>query len=140
MGRDRQEGTVTRLRVRHAVGTLACLAAFGGACGFETGPTLDVQIEQPTLRSTVGNNTLCCCNVVGNVANQSSIPVHVHVVFDAFEAGEPKAVARAVDWVEGLQPGERRAFTAVGFLRPCGEIDRFELVEPLNVRAVWLPE
>ncbi len=130
-----------RVRVRHAVRTLTCLMALGAvACGFETGPSLDVQVLQPELVPTAGAASLCCCRVTGQVANRSSVPVHVHVAFDSYAAGDPKPSGQAVDFVENLQPAESRAFTAVGFVQPCASISEFKLVQPLNVRAVWQPK
>jgi hypothetical protein len=117
----------------------ACLA-LPTACGFDQGPNIDVLIERPELRPTAASPTVCCCRVVGTVSNRSTVPVHVEVAFDAYAKGEPKPVARALDFVEGLQPNESRNFSAVGFVQSCSSISEFKAVQPLNVRAVWLPK
>lgn len=119
---------------------VAAFLALSTSCGFDTGPSLDVEVQRPTLRPTAGSASVCCCRVVGSVANRSTIPVHVHVAFDSFAAGEPTPSGQAVDFVENLQAGETRSFDAAGFVQPCSAISRFELVQPLNVRAVWLPK
>jgi len=99
-----------------------------------------VQVERPVLQATAGSPAACCCRVVGTVSNRSTIAVHVDVAFDAYEAGDPKPVGRALDFVENLQPGESRDFTAAGFVQSCNSISKVEQVQPLNVRAVWLPK
>ena len=129
-----------RESVLHKVRVVVTVAALGIACGFETGPTLDVQVENATLRPTTGNSQLCCCHVVGTVVNRSTVPVHVTAEFEGFEAGNTaKPVARALDFLPDMQPSERRSFTAVGFVLPCGTINEFRLVQPLNVRGVFTP-
>ena len=125
--------------VRRAVRVVACASTLVAACGFQTGPTLDVRVEQPALLSTVSNNTLCCCHVVGNVVNQSAVVVHATVEFDAFHTGEVKAFTRAIDFLPNLQPGERRKFTAFGIEEPCARVSSFQLVQPINVRGVFTP-
>jgi hypothetical protein len=118
---------------------LTCLA-LPAACGFDEGPSLDVAVQNPTLQPTAGSPTVCCCRVTGSLANRSTVPVHVDVAFNSYVAGDPKPNGRALDFVENMQPGETRNFTAVGFVQSCSSISKWEQVQPLNVRAVWLPK
>jgi len=130
---------VRRVTLRHALFVVTCLA-LPTACGFDTGPSLDVQVQNSTLQPTAGSPAVCCCRVIGKVSNRSTIPVHVEVAFDAYQGSDPKPSGRAIDFVENLQAGETRDFNAAGFVQACGSISKFQQVQPLNVRAVWLPK
>jgi hypothetical protein len=115
--------------------------AFSSACeGFTPGPSLEVEVprESLSLQPTTANSQLCCCRVVGSITNRSSVPVHVTLKFEAYQAGEEEAVAAAVDFLENMQPGEQRSIDASGFLIACSSIDRFELVD-IDLRGVWVP-
>ena len=106
-----------------------------GCSGFDTGPSLVVDVSQMSLEPTLGNSTLCCCRVVGNVINHSTIAVHVTLKFEAFEKGKQEPIATAVDFLDAVEPNESRSFSAAGFARSCGSIDKFLLADK-DMRAV----
>lgn len=121
------------------IGVSLAATIFAVACGFSEGPTLDLQVESQRLLATTGNNSFCCCHVVGTVVNRSTIVVHATIGFEGFVAGEEKAVASARDFLVNLQPNERRSYTATGFIRSCGSLSSFRLIQPVSVQGVFTP-
>jgi hypothetical protein len=116
------------------------LLAVGTGCGFDEGPSLQVEVRDTVLSATTGDSSLCCCWVSGTAENLSTVPIHATLKFKAYRSsgsGEEE-IASAVDFLKDLQPGENRPFDASGLLVPCSNIDRFELVE-LDIRGVWFP-
>jgi len=107
------------------------------AC-FETGPTLDVVVLQHALQATTGDDSRCCCHVVGTALNQSDVVVHVTLRFEAYKVDENDPIAIAFEFLKDMQPGEQRSFEATGFVIPCFSIDRYELVD-IDMRGLWSP-
>ncbi len=96
------------------------------ACTQAAGPSLSVAIEGQSLQPTDATQPgLCCCRVVGNVRNTSSIPVNVETRF--FATGPKSATLVAVDWVTNVAPNAAAPFNAPGFTVPCSQVS--------NVRA-----
>ena len=95
--------------------------AFGG-CQHELGPSLSFVVEDQHLAPTSEvSSTLCCCRVQGHVRNTSSIVVNINLNFPATDA-QNESLGLALDFVEGVQPGEVRTFDAAGIFAPCGEV------------------
>lgn len=124
--------------------TLLCvlISVFLTTCGFDEGPSLQVDVRDTVLVPTAGDAALCCCRVVGIIENLSTVPVHVTLQFKAYGTGENETseeeVGTAVVFLERLEPAEQRQVDAPGLLLPCSNIERFELVD-VDIRGVWFP-
>lgn len=119
-----------------ALSSLALLV-FTPAC-FETGPTLDVVVLQHALQATTGDDSRCCCHVIGTAVNQSDVVVHATLKFEAYEVDEDDPIATAFEFLKDMQPGEQRSFEATGFVLPCFAMDSYELVD-IDMRGLWSP-
>ena len=119
---------------------LALVGMFGSCRDFDPGPPLRVEVpeESIALQSTTGNDTLCCCRVVGQAINLSSVPVNTTLKFEAYRADQEEPFGVAVDFMANLKPNEDRAISASGLLVECSTIDRVELVD-VDLRAVVFP-
>ena len=116
------------------------LAVASASCGFDEGPSLQVDVRETALVPTAGDTALCCCRVVGVIENLSTVPVHVTLQFKAFSTGEngEEEIGTAVAFLEGIEPAEQRQVDAPGLLMPCSNIERFELAD-VDIRGVWFP-
>lgn len=77
----------------------------------------------------------CCCQVTGLARNVSAEAVHAKLKFEAFQEGEDDKIGTALEFLEDMSIGETRRLKARGFILPCNEIDRVELVE-VDLRAI----
>jgi hypothetical protein len=124
------------------LGLLALLLA--AACASPTGPPLTVEVRTPTgdlippatpvLQSTTGDPAICCCRVVGTVANLSTVAVHITLQFEAFAGTDPEPTGTAIDFLEAVPAMTDGPYNAVGFVQPCSDIDRVELSD-VDLRA-----
>lgn len=115
------------------------------ACAFPTSPALTVRVLTPdgqvippataAEQSTTDRTDVCCCRVIGRVINDSSIPVHVQLKFDAFRSGDGKAIGQALVFLPTMQSNEDRSFEAPGLVMPCDAIDSIELVD-VDLRGI----
>jgi len=76
----------------------------------------------------------CCCRVTGLARNVSGEGVHAKIKFEAFQQGDDDRIGTALEFLEFMAIGETRQIDARGFILPCDEIDRVELVE-VDLRA-----
>ena len=129
------------------VGSLA-LAAVVIACSFPASPAVTVRVltpdgqlipaAAPVTQSTTGRTDLCCCRVIGRVINDSSIPVHVQLKFEAFRDGDGRPIGQALLFLSTMQIGEDRSFEAPGLIMPCDAIDSMALVD-VDLRGLGGP-
>ena len=122
------------------MGGLACLwvLAFAGCQKLPTGPSLQgVDLTGIQLQPTTTDNTLCCCHVKAVCNNRNSVPVHLTIVFAAFDGIEPEPLQRIVHFVKDLQPNTPTAIEAPGFLLPCSVIK--EIKTEVTVRGIDFP-
>lgn len=127
-----------RLRRALLLATLGVMLGTISCSGFETGPSLPVDVQIQSLRPTTGDAARCCCHVTGTVQNQGSVPVHVTIKFGAFRAAEAESFARILYFIRDMQPNESQAFEASGFVYPCADIDRVE-IDDVDVTGIVFP-
>lgn len=137
---------------RGIVGAIFVVVALLGtgilaACGVPpTAANLELQVmnfdevlippAEPEIAPTNNRNDPagCCCKVTGLARNVSGEGVHAKLKFEAFQQGEDDKVGTALVFLEYMEIGELRELDARGFILPCNEIDRVELVE-VDLRA-----
>jgi hypothetical protein len=117
---------------------IGVLALAGGACrGLPAGPSLsNVAVGSLTLQPTIGNPSLCCCRVVGSVANNNAVPVHATFKFDALD-DRGESMARILYFVADLAPRTERPIDAHGFIFPCSAIR--QLTTEVDVKGITFP-
>jgi len=125
-------------------GRLLVIAALSVACDIPSGPSLVVEVDPNSLAivPTTSDSQICCCRLTAVATNRSEVAVHATIRFQAFghdAQNEKEDLGGAVDFLENLQPGERRPVNAQGLVLPCSQIDYFKLTR-VEVRAVWFPE
>jgi len=131
---------LTSIRRRLVTAGLACLWAvpFAGCQKLPTGPTLEaVELAGIQLQATTTDDTLCCCHVKAVCRNFNTVPVHLTIVFAAFDGVDPEPIQRIVHFVKDLQPNTPTPIEAPGFLLPCSTIK--ELKTEVTVRGVAFP-
>lgn len=107
-----------RHTLRFAV-ILIGLAATSGCEGLPAGPSLaDVVITNLRTQSTIGDNNLCCCHIVGTARNNNAVPLHATLKFALVDAGQQE-ISRVVYFIENFQPGASHQIDAGGFLFEC---------------------
>jgi hypothetical protein len=128
------------MRIRLAIlMTLLGAAAFAGAAcrGLPPGPSLsNVTVGSLTLEPTIGNPGLCCCRVVGTVANNNQVPVHATFKFDAID-DRGESMARILFFVADLAPRTERPIDAHGFIFPCSAVK--QLKTEVDVKGITYP-
>ena len=127
-----------RIRLASLTALIGVLAFAGVACrGLPAGPSLsNVAVGSLTLQPTIGNPSLCCCRVVGSVANNNAVPVHATFKFDALDT-RGESMARILYFVADLQPGTERPIDAHGFIFPCSAIN--QLTTEVDVKGITFP-
>lgn len=129
------------------VGTVLLGAAVLVACGHPpTAANLALQVltfdelvippAAPEIAPTNDANdpARCCCRVTGLARNVSGEGVHAKIKFEAFQEGDDDRIGTALEFLEFMAIGETRVIDARGFIMPCNDIDRVELVE-VDLRA-----
>jgi hypothetical protein len=109
---------------RRHVTVIALIALISGACTHPpTGPSLSsVTLDSISLQPTEGNASLCCCRVVGGATNHNSATVHATIKFAAFSDSDPTTpLGTIVYFLKDLQPNQRQAIEASGFLFSCAQ-------------------
>ena len=125
------------VRMLSAAAMAFVVAASVAACTQASGPSLTVAIEGQSLQpDPTSKPALCCCLVVGNVQNTSSIPVNVEARFWA--TGPGGATLQAMAWVTDIAPGATAPFSAPGFTVPCSEVSNVR-DDPLAFGIYSLP-
>jgi hypothetical protein len=100
-------------------------------CSHETGPALSAVLEGARLSPTLDPQTepdafqRCCCRVIGNVRNTSTIEVHASLRFRVTDVGG-KDVGTAIDFVPNIPPGDSRTFNAAGIYISCSSVRTYE--------------
>jgi hypothetical protein len=117
---------------------LTVAIAFVAACrGLPTGPSLnDVTLGSLRLEPTIGNPGLCCCRVVGTVANNNAVAVHATLKIDALD-DRGESMARILYFVPDLEPGSSRPIDAHGLIFPCSAIK--QLKTEVDVKGLTHP-
>ena len=117
---------------------LAGVAVAGAACrGLPAGPSLsNVTLGTLRLEPTIGNTSLCCCRVVGTVANNNSVPVHATLKIDALD-DRGESLARVLFFVPDLEPRTERPIDAHGFIFPCSAVK--QLKTEVDVKGITFP-
>jgi hypothetical protein len=117
---------------------LAVLASSWSCRGLPNGPSLsNVQVSALTLQPTIGDNSLCCCRVVGSVRNLNSVPVHLTFKFEAFDGERPGRISSILYFVDDLEPQAERQIDAHGLLYPCQVIK--ELKTDVRIKGLANP-
>ncbi len=126
----------TRLLTLAAASFLVVLSL--AACrGLPAGPSLsNVTVGSLTLESTLGNPGLCCCRVVGTVANDNDVSIHATLKIDALD-DRGESMARILHVVPDLEPHSSRAIDAHGFIFPCAAIS--QLKTEVDVKGITYP-
>jgi hypothetical protein len=126
----------TRLAILMAL--LGVAAFVGAACrGLPAGPSLsNVTVGSLTLEPTIGNPGLCCCRVVGSVANNNDVAVHATFKFDALD-DRGESMARILYFVADFEPGTSRPIDAHGFIFPCSAVR--QLKTEVDVKGIAFP-
>lgn len=127
-----------RIRLYSVVAVAIVGAVSLAACrGLPAGPSLsNVTVGSLTLEPTIGNPGLCCCRVVGTVANNNEVPIHATLKIDALDA-QGESMARILYFVPDLEPRTSRAVDAHGFIFPCASIR--QLKTEVDVKGITYP-
>ena len=127
-----------RIRPLSLAAVLIVIAIVAAACrGLPAGPSLsDVTVGSLSLEPTIGNPGLCCCRVVGTVANNNDVSVHATLKIDALD-GQGESLARILYFVPDLEPRTSRAVDAHGFIFPCAAIQ--QLKTEVDVKGITYP-
>lgn len=127
-----------RIRLAIFVAFLGVAAFAGIACrGLPPGPSLsNVTVGSLTLEPTIGNPGLCCCRVVGSVANNNDVSVHATFKFDALD-DRGESLARILYFVADLEPQTSRPIDAHGFIFPCSAVT--QLKTEVDVKGITFP-
>lgn len=127
-----------RIRLAVLIALLSVVAFAGAACrGLPAGPSLsNVTVGTLTLQPTIGNPGLCCCRVVGTVANNNEVPVHATLKFDALD-DRGESMARILFFVADLEPRTTRSVDAHGFIFPCAAVK--QLKTEVDVKGITFP-
>lgn len=117
---------------------LMALVLSAAACrGLPAGPSLsNVTVGALTLEPTIGNPGLCCCRVVGTVANNNEVSIHATLKIDALD-DRGESMARILFFVPDLEPRTSRAVDAHGFIFPCSAIR--QLKTEVDVKGITYP-
>lgn len=95
------------------------IAATSGCEGLPAGPSLaDVAVSNLRTQSTIGDNNLCCCHVLGTARNNNAVALHATLKFALVDAGQQE-ISRVVYFIENFQPGATHQIDAGGFLFEC---------------------
>lgn len=98
------------------------LAATAGCEGLPAGPSLDdVVVSNLRTQSTIGDNNLCCCHVVGTARNNNGVALHATLKFAAVDANQQE-ISRVVYFIENFQPGASHQIDAGGFIFECARV------------------
>jgi len=93
--------------------------AAGSACqNGVTGPSLSANVANVTLQPTVagleGGANVCCCHVVGQLTNTSSIAIDAELQFPAKASSSGQLLGTALSTLTSIPAGSTQPFQAVG--------------------------
>jgi hypothetical protein len=113
------------------------LAVSTGCEGLPVGPSLaDVAVSNLRTQSTIGDNNLCCCHIVGTARNNNGVPLHATLKFAAIDANQQE-ISRVVYFIENFQPGASHQIEAGGFLFECARVR--DIKYEVSVRGLTSP-
>jgi hypothetical protein len=127
-------------RLSTAVAAAATLGLLIACQNGVSGPSLSATVTPPPTfalqPSLAGQPTVCCCHVVGNVTNTSSVTVHVQLAFPASVGGQ--SAGAAYDFQKDIKPGEVRPFLAAGIYAPCSQLTTDQIFAGRQIQITGL--
>jgi hypothetical protein len=116
---------------------LGALAAATGCEGLPAGPSLnDVVISNLRTQSTIGDNNLCCCHVLGTARNNNGVALHATLKFAVLDANQEE-ISRVIYFIENFQPGASHQIEAGGFIFECARVRSIKY--EVSVRGLTSP-
>jgi hypothetical protein len=134
-------------RRRLVLRTIVALAvAAGSGCqNGETGPSLSASVTnvslQPTVADLEGGANVCCCHVVGEVTNTSSIAIDAELQFPAKASDSGQLLGTALSTLTNIPKGSTQPFEAVGIPAACSTFTLSQILadKKVQLRGLWAP-
>jgi hypothetical protein len=107
------------------------------------GPSLTATVHnvslQPTVAGLEGGENVCCCHVVGQLTNASSVAVDAELLFPA--KINDQVVGTAIDELTSVPPGATQPFDAKGIPSACSGFALNQVVadKTVRLRGLWMP-
>lgn len=117
------------------------IATMAGCQSGVVGPSLSADIQnvrlQPTVAGLVGGENVCCCHIVGELRNTSSIAVDAELLFPA-KAPDGQPLGTGLNIQTNVPPGGSRVFLAVGITAACKDVRLSQVVADSEIRLKGL--
>jgi hypothetical protein len=139
--------TLTRktLTLGSVIAALVLAGSLSAGCqNGVTGPSLAASVNNLTLQPTVagleGGADVCCCHLVGQLTNTSTVAVDAELEFPA-KGANGQVVGTAINILSNVPPGGTVSFLAVGIAAPCSSLDvnQISADEVIKLKGLWTP-